>query len=545
MSRARFPWNRLGIDETSDTAAIRKAYADALRATNVDEDIAGYAELRRARNQALWLAAQSQRTADEADADEGALYGLGGLDDDYDDDDGWDADDHAWDIAPGLQPVTSGPVPFADSAPAPTPELTAAQAQAQAAWQGLLDILYPDGEASEDSVTYAQMEEGLAHLAVLLDHADAVDIAEHDALDHALADIFARTWPRSAPFVEPANAALHWLEEAGTIEERPSLMFLNQRLKGMRFHEKVQRPDHPLHKAWTELARPGRASMFDRLRVKRLEVDKLLTGIRERYPELESYLDPQRVASWDGGEGSDGTGPRFVRGIVIVLLVVALPRLISQCSTAPDDDQAPPVAEASATLEAVQADVAANAIFGEGVDMAAVRAADSVFADQLRLTLNSEGGESDAALAFARVKALGAAEIADYNNLAVRADLRSMWMAAAKQQSAEACRKVMAGDFIDLDLDLDSRQRDRERALMRQLLEAKLLSHFPQGGSFQYSIPGWLVNDALTRSGLSKDKLTAALSNPDSPDRCAAESALIEAVRATSKRVPEDVLKGL
>lgn len=545
MSRARFPWNRLGIDEISDTAVIRKAYADALRAINVDEDIAGYAELRRARDQALWLAAQSQRTAEEADADEGALYGLGGFDDDYDDDDGWGAEDHVWDIAPGLQPVTPGPVPFADSGPVPAPELTEAQARAQAAWRGLLDILYPDGEASEDSVTYAQMDEGQAHLGVLLEHADAVDIAEHDALDHALADVFARTWPRSAPFVEPANAALHWLEEAGTIEERPSLVFLNQRLKGMRFHEKVQRPDHPLHKAWLELVRSGRASMFDRLRVKRLEVDKLLTGIRDRYPELESYLDPQRVASWDGGEGSDGTGPRLVRGIVIVLLVVALPRLISQCAAPADDDPAPPVAEAAAALEAAQADLAAAAVFGEGMDMAAVRAADSVFADQLRLALNNAGGDNARALALTRLKAFAAAEVADTNNLAVRADLKSLWMAAAQQQSAQACRKVMSGDVLDLDLALDPKQRSREQALLRQLLEAKLLSHNPKGGSFQYSIPGWLVGDALQRSGLSDDTFKAALSDPDSRNRCKAETALIEAVRAASQPVPEEVLKGL
>ena len=41
--KRHFPWNILGIDATQDTAAIRKAYADALRATNLDEDIAGYA----------------------------------------------------------------------------------------------------------------------------------------------------------------------------------------------------------------------------------------------------------------------------------------------------------------------------------------------------------------------------------------------------------------------------------------------------------------------------------------------------------------------
>jgi hypothetical protein len=118
-------------------------------------------------------------------------------------------------------------------------------------------------------------------------------------------------------------------------------------------------------------------------------------------------------------------------------------------------------------------------------------------------------------------------------------------MAAAQQQSAEACRKVMSGDVLDLDLALNPKQRGREQALLRQLLEAKLLSYNPKGGSSQYSIPGWLVSDALQRSGLAEDTFKAALSDPDSPDRCKAESALIEAVRATSQRVPEDVLKGL
>ncbi|HSJ78390.1 MAG TPA: hypothetical protein VK913_06595, partial [Erythrobacter sp.] len=267
-----FPWSVLGIEATQDTSAVRKAYADALRSLNVDEDIAGYAELRRARDEALWLAARGTDGDDEGD------YGLGSLDDDpadfgHGDDDqgfseGW-ADE--WNDQPGSyrpDPLhhTTGESPGAGL----STELAEAQARAQAAWQGLVDILYPGGEASEEGVSHAELEAGTAHLAVLFDHAQAADLAEHDALDHALADVMANTWPRSAPFVEPANAAFHWLDEAGQLEERYSLRFLNARLKGMRFHDKVQQPDHPLHKAWMELSRPGRAGVADRLRVKRL-----------------------------------------------------------------------------------------------------------------------------------------------------------------------------------------------------------------------------------------------------------------------------------
>ena len=186
MSRRRFPWDRLGIDETSDTGAIRKAYADALRATNVDEDIAGYADLRRARDQALWLAAQSQRAEEEDDGD----LGIGDLgdDQDLDADDDWlddDYDDDFWD----LRSTSYRPDPFAR---APDPALSEAQKAAQAAWQKLTGILFPEGEASEETVTLGEMQAGLGALDVMITRAEEADIAEHDALDGALADLFAR-----------------------------------------------------------------------------------------------------------------------------------------------------------------------------------------------------------------------------------------------------------------------------------------------------------------------------------------------------------------
>ncbi|HSJ78906.1 MAG TPA: hypothetical protein VK913_09265, partial [Erythrobacter sp.] len=276
-----------------------------------------------------------------------------------------------------------------------------------------------------------------------------------------------------------------------------------------------------------------------------------LTGLRQHYPELESYLAPERVASWEGSTSSGGvsnTGPKWVRGIVIVLVVLAMPRLISTFTDPRSHDAAPPVAEAAAALQTAQADTAVADLFGPGTGMAAVRAADPVFADQLRLVLGSPGAagpDGDGALAFVRIKALASAEVADTNNLAVRADLKGMWMAAAQKQSPEVCARFVTGDLLGLDLGLTPKQRDRERALLRQMLEAGVLSHQPTGGQIRYAIPGWLVGDTIQRSGLGEARLVAALTDPDHPDRCTAEAALIAAVLATSQKVPDDVLKGL
>ncbi|MFO6447031.1 hypothetical protein ACLBKU_07780 [Erythrobacter sp. NE805] len=543
MSRRRFPWDRLGIDETTDSAAIRKAYADALRATNVDEDIAGYAELRRARDHALWLAANAARAEEEEDN-----LGLGSLDDApeaYTDDD-WFDDDGLWDGDPfddSPRPYRPGPL-----APAPDPELTAAQVEAQAAWNRLLAILYPEGEPSEEAMSLAEMDEGLAALAMLTARAEAADLAEHDALDGALAELFARTWPRSAPFVEPAAEAFHWLDEAGALEERPALRFLNQRLKGMRFHEKVQQADHPLHRAWAELSKPGTAGVLDRLRVKRTDVHKLIDGIRRNFPELESHLDPQRVASWDaGGSGEAGTFAGASRGfrgwVLTVVLIFAAVRVLALFGAASGDSSgsgSPPLVVAASDAEV---DAKLAEIFGAGTDMKAVRAADPVLADQLRAAVNRP--EIALPLDLVRMKALASAEIAKRPELEARAELKAMWLTAARARKDDTCRRLMDGNLEGLALDLSEKDRAREQVLLHELLAAKVLGHIPKGGEVRYAIPGWLVADTLKRSGLPEKRLVAAFGDPAAADRCAAETALAQAATAALAKVPDEVLKGL
>jgi hypothetical protein len=550
MNRRAFPWSRLGIDPTSDKAAIRKAYADALRATNVDEDIAGYADLRRARDQALWLAAQGEQALAGEEEDEGAIYGLGALDDgddlapevgDWDEDDG-----HTWDIAPGIQQALSGPSDYEEQAP----PLTEAQQRAQEAWNTLLAIMYPGGEASEEAVTHAEFDAGLAALGVLIARAEDADLEEHDALDGALAELFARTWPRSSPFVEPANAAFHWLDEAGSLEERPALMFLNQRLKGMRFHEKVQQPDHPLHKAWAELARPGRATLFDRMRVKRLDVHKLLTGIRERYPELETFLDPERIASWDGdsaslAEGRTSAGRGFSRVLLFVVVVFAALRVFANImgsDSAPGDD--PPVAEAAAAYEAVLNDTAVAAVFGEGVTMAQVRAADPVFAGDLRKVIKAVGSQPSLVLAHVRLKALQSDTVADFDGLVTRGELRRLWLAAALP-SPQQCREVLTGDFVTQPLTLDAAAREREARLLKQLLEAKFLSSDGRREGGTFSVPGWVIDETIAKSGLGEEAVDAALRDPQHAARCQLELTLLGVMLKEPGKISADLLRAL
>lgn len=552
MTAGTFPWNRLGIAPTGDVAAIRRAYADALRATDIDNDIAGYADLRRARDHALWLAAQGVREAADGDGDgdwdDGAAFGLGNLDDDAaDPDDGfpglrWDDDDAAgWQGSQELRGADRpAPVPDAD------PDLTEGQRRAQEAWNRLLDVMYPAGETSDAAVTHAELDEGMGALGVLIARAEEADLAEHDALDTALAELFARTWPRSAPFVEPANAAFRWLEESGSLEERPALRFLNQRLKGMRFHDKVQAPDHPLHKAWEELSRPGRAGLTDRLRVKRLDVHKLLTGIRERYPELESHLDPQRVASWEGEVASAAEGRRrgggFGSAALIIIAALAVFRVLVPIMTDADDTKAEPVDVAA--VERAESDLAAADLFGKGVGIDEVKAADAVFAGDLRKVVRTVGYNPEAVLAFGRLKALHSGAAGDFDALVARGELKRLWLRAARG-SPEVCRAVLGGGFAGQPLALGDAPRREEQTLMKRLLDARALSGTgeQEGGSF--SVPGWVIEQTTARSGLPPDTVSAALGDPGHPSRCALELAMLDVMLRAPAKVPVELLRAL
>ncbi|MBA4050279.1 MAG: hypothetical protein C0472_00010 [Erythrobacter sp.] len=293
-----------------------------------------------------------------------------------------------------------------------------------------------------------------------------------------------------------------------------------------------------------ELSRPGRAGVLDRLRVKRLDVHKLLVGMRERYPELESYLDPERVASWEGAGGSGETVPSVVRWIFILVLVGSLLARLGGNLASGDSDGPPSDEQISEALIDAQLGIAAPEVFGPGTDLAALRKSDPVFVNQWRLA-TGQGSNTDAALAFVRARAAAAGEVAAFEQLVIRADLRAMWMRAAFAQSPEVCRNIMVGDFDSVPLQLGNKERAREQALLRQLLDAKLLSHRATKRSVSASVPGWAIEKMMKRSELRIDELTAALKDPEHPKRCLVDLTMAEVVLAEPGRVSIELLRAL
>lgn len=551
----RWPWDVLGIDPTHDESAVRKAYADALRALDLDKDVKAYADLRQARDEGLWLARRGEQQ-DDGD------FGLGSFDDD---------DDFGNGVDLGFDPASvrfneSTPTPHEEGldwsqldsqdageggydAPPPeqplAPELSEEEERARDAWNGMLAILYPEGQYSEEAITLAQMDEGNRYLASLIERSDLCGIEEHHALDHGLAQLMAETWPRSAPFVECAADAFHWLDESGQIEERPALMFLNLRLRGMRFHEKVQQPEHPLNKAWVELSRPGKSNLIDRWRVKREHVYQLLTGIRERYPEVESYLDDERVASWEYPQQSSGGGglPWWIAIIVIVTVF-----RIASTSGGTDisgSDPLPLPTISSPKLDPSAFDARIEALFGEGVDFETVQQIDPVFADQLRNAMQTEGYGYMRIEGFVRTQAYRASSIAEFDELIALGELKRVWFAAAQQDNADVCRNVMAGDFQSRALLLDDAQAKREQTQLRKLLDAGVLNHLEGRSASNFSVPGWAIERVIQRSGLSEDQVAEALTNPGSDRRCLVESVLLGVVLEEPRRVSLDLLRAL
>lgn len=529
-----FPWNVLAIDPTDDRGAIRRAYAQKLRSLDMEREVEAYARLRAARDHALALAKSAANGAGDQ-AERNALAG------------GELASDHIDVLFEGAQPDGTD---FAG--PAEPGEAPAAELREPIPPEILNSLLFPGGEQSAEGLDYNELEQASAAVEAIADEAHAAPIDVQRGIEEWLAHQLALAWPRSTHLVKRAAERFAWEEQSGMLNELPAVRFLNLRLRGMRFVEQVNEPTHALHLAWTELSRPGRRTMLSRLRATKSDVLYLLKGIRERYPEVEGYLDPVRVASWENPSmsGSEAGGSA---GFVVLLAIFALKLLLAISPSTSGTPQPVALPDVTVSAEAEERGAAlALDIFGttEAVDKLPVAAPElnSAF-NRYRSMAPESPEEIDSAMVrmrnLARLLAFRAASTAGFEDLvAIKRIELALLEQGQSQGGAELCNRVFKGDFASVDLELPVQDRQQERQLYMRLLDANLL--IDKGAKFPESAPisAEVVAEVKKATGFAPEVIKLAAQGKAGADvQCRYRIALLEAVLKRPGKVSAELLR--
>lgn len=571
----------LGLPVGAEAGAIRKAYADRLRSLDVDADPDAYARLRQARDAALraakFAAAKLEAPVQELEPDEQHLL----------DTEGEPAGQWAY-AAPHLaikaplagERVIAGQSPVAEPAVSTDPSVLhapATLASSVAALAGppvlalpaeadVTALRYPDRElvrvlhTDEDpgpAMTDAEEARARRCLKMVLVDAAQADLSRHRQIEDWLSDLLAAMWPRSSPLLEATADAFGWENERGQLRERHSIGWLNARLRGIRFQDNVAEPDHPLHKAWVELRRPGWSSWLDRRRVRRTQIDQLLSGVRKHFPEVESHFDPQRVSSWEGGSSSPSanSGGFSFPYAIIAVLVFQIIRIGSQSWDSkpanPDGGYKLPVESASVDPDYDRILAAAvEEAFGKGSTIAWLREKQAslatTFEARLRASRSSGADESKAiedAVALVRRLVYLDGRLAKGPVLVDAMRIHLGHMTAASKAGPDACLRYLASAQIGSE-QLPADVRKQERQLAAQMVEQGALVDPRIDSSGNAAVPGELVGQVIEATGLPQDRVHLALQKKGTPaEQCAVTRALLRATLDWSGKGQTEILR--
>lgn len=300
-------WRLLDIAATEDKGAIRRAYATALKAMDVDADPDGFARLRAARDAALARADRIAAGAVEEAED------LVWSDDASDDDD--DSFEYSFDD-PGFATHAAPPIAEPDI----DPERQAFLDTIDAHYRALVQLLFDD-----DAPPTPQEVDAIAHHGrALLDDPRMEEVGFAASAELWFADNLAATVPRSDPLLEPAAALFGWIDRRNDYALLPGARHVIDRIAATRFAGMLDDPKHMYHGAWVELQRPDGAAR--RGGVSRANRLMLLQIIRTQYPQVEGWLNPDRVgeAERTGKSFGEFAAKYWLAGILILTVIVRI-----------------------------------------------------------------------------------------------------------------------------------------------------------------------------------------------------------------------------
>ncbi len=283
MSYADGAFRTLGLEETDDVRAIKRAYAAKLKAINPDDDIAGFQALRNALSTATeyarYLAARAQEGAGD-DADE--------------DDDFYDYDEDNWSPpiltktraadGDGAQPAWDADAELAAQTPyVPTTEerlIAALQAEQQA---------FPDRPPFESDVSDAVQA---AYDALLADPAhETVDGQEE--LERWLAQVLPYYAPWSDGLIWRASYHFGWHAELDKAYPNWAFATAARRARDVGVVVQLLQPDDPGHAAFMTLRSD---TPLEQLSAEaKLQAADLLARFQVHTPQVQAVFNPERL----------------------------------------------------------------------------------------------------------------------------------------------------------------------------------------------------------------------------------------------------------
>lgn len=389
MSAARV-WRTLGIKRTEDVRTIRRAYADRLRALDVDSDPEAFAALREAREAALGYAlAQAGKITippGESGDDAPVADARSEIADRGPDDGIWSEPEpgpgHGLTLPLSVlgPPAIHGDGDAALSVTAPgvpdEPVVATdpdARRATQPVWNAPAPPVAPWGAAPEGIGGHGDVIAGMRRsdtdehfeaiyalffsgqegqlpdlddrqVVALRVHADAIlasprmeEIDFHADTERWMSEVIARACPESDPLVRRVADYFGWMARADEIGLPPAIDFVVRRARSLDFLDQVRERRHPLHAAWRELSRPANETSR-RGRVPAKQVSGLLALVRRDHPALESLFDPYRVSLWEPGQGRELAADRISAWWAIIPAFL----LLRFCASMADDERPQP-----------------------------------------------------------------------------------------------------------------------------------------------------------------------------------------------------------
>lgn len=562
-------WTLLGITRTDDIADIRRAYARKLKAIDVDADPAAFIALREAFNRAR-------------EESEGRRYWHQPV---IEDDRA--PPDVATEAPPPLEPIaapkaeappfepatmaqasaatadsTEAPPPE-DPAPAPEPEPPIAQDDVLPDFSTQMEPATdppaapePDGATGEDpDARFIALETLLfpgagapppdpdvlaAAVRAVLDHPEMDQIDRSANVEFWLASLLCDAEPNSDPVLPMVIEHFHWDRKAGHWDQPELFEALLQRRNAFRLLDQLAYRGHPLHAAWRDLTSDKPEIGLTPLG-RRSDVASLLYKIRAEAPPAEAYLNPHRVALWDGLIGNVGRGGRGETGLNwIWIAVIALFMLGKLASTFTGTSTHQPSGSLRTYGDpAVYFEPMIRQATGNRLGIAQIEAhnrdlhARLISRWQRARDINDQTSLLDM-------------DLRDIINGTIRATMRGgsralqadYWRVAADQliwlraRDVDSCDRVVGGAALPANLPAAFAERRREIAAraLDQEPPADPPAEIQPGERSTYRIPGAIFDSAARSAGLAPDDMDAALNGRGTAaQRCTARISLIEA----------------